>query len=191
MDFHTRDRKGAIMNFKTLEEAYLEYKQNTSIWKIFWDSNNRWYPKRKENRWNSIYEEKIEYLSTDYASAMNNSEDIFWVNQILVAPTFQNIIDDDSLNDEEKESKHDVDCIIRCLTTNQFERFIRDFQYIGNEHKDQPVDLIEPIHDDQPVDLIEPIHDDYPVDLIEPIHDDYPIALLDTTHLIQRDQPNY
>ena len=118
MEFQTRNAVGNTHLHKTFTLAYNSYLKDPSIWKISWDSNNRWRPKYKSDTWQPESEAKLNLLSGEYKTAPANQ--LFWVCQLALPKNIKEILDDTTLTEEEREVIISVESITDVLTEEQF-----------------------------------------------------------------------
>ncbi len=149
MEFQTRNEKGSVNLFSSFQEAYAEYLKDPTVFKISFTYNNnynRWVCKRYYEIAGEDEEKKMKSMSEKYRSAFANRDDsklrisfirpsnwsthknVFWVNMPLIAPNYIEIIDDNTLTEEEKELKADLDRILEILPQEEFVERFRDLK---------------------------------------------------------------
>jgi hypothetical protein len=127
MAYQTRSYENGLNDHKTLLEAHDAWEKDQDIWKISWGWNDVYYrmrPKLKKEKWSPLSEQKLCSLSAKYAKAGPN--DLFWVNQTLIAPNLSELIQkrkSGEMNKEEFEIAIAVNSILSVCTDDEFKKY--------------------------------------------------------------------
>jgi hypothetical protein len=113
-----------IHYFDTVAEAYEAWNKDRSIWKISWftpEKHYRYRLKLKGEPWSPESEKKLESLSSKYAMA--TSEELFWINQHILSPNFDDTfhkLQAGLISHVEYEREINVGCIDEVWTVEEF-----------------------------------------------------------------------
>ena len=132
MAFQTRSEITGIEYFNSFLEAFNNYKEDQTVWKISFDNKDsvhmRWRPKKKGNVWDN--EDCILNLSVEYTNEQNLDR-IYWVWQDLMP---EEVYMEELLRrkqtgeilEEEYKRLWDRACIRGVLTEEEFVNSYRD-----------------------------------------------------------------
>jgi len=129
MTYQTRSETTGIKSHNTFTEAFAEYKNDQTVWKISFDCM-RWRPKTRSEKWSVKSEECLCNLSTEYANE-NDFAKVYWVWQSIIPEkkvflTLTKDFNQNLISEEEYENR--IDCAnIRDVLTE--EQFVNNFQF--------------------------------------------------------------
>jgi len=128
MEFQTCNSYGSIQFFTTFTQAYQAWQQDSTIFKISFDSNDgtplRWIPKVKsiEDLFSTQSEQNINELCPEYMIEQN-PETVYLIRQAMITPNHIEIYILyvlGKITEQEYNSRNLVGKIIECITTEQF-----------------------------------------------------------------------
>ena len=121
--YQTRNYKGSLKYYSTFSETYNAFLEDPTIWKISFDKDGkcyRWISKQKTHLWKSHCENRLNELSSAYAS--DNTNGLFWVNEPMDYPEFGEIYNNMIMSQEQKNVLLDTMRIIQVVTNDEFLR---------------------------------------------------------------------